>query len=269
MPIAEEIRRFAEEPDFEQPDPWPPGKLIRRPSFTLALSPEPSHSSLSRVRTTVEDFEATLAEARALLNAHGFLGCAWFVGPSCRPTNLAQLLRERGFVPAKPPIFEPHYTAMALTAPPTSSAPGPGVEARPVRSLEEYLLAFGTALTTLGESPEAVAKWLDGASRGWDHPGGLARMSHVVYVDGEIAGVGLVSYGASAVLLGGAAVLPAFRGRGAYRALVASRWQAAVELGKPALTVHAGAMSRPILARCGFEPLCQLDLFLDPTLGRS
>ena len=42
------------------------------------------------------------------------------------------------------------------------------------------------------------------------------------------------------------------RGRGAYRALVRARWDVAVERGTPALTVSAGAMSRPILERLGF-----------------
>jgi GNAT superfamily N-acetyltransferase len=267
MPIAEAIRRFAEEPDFEQPEPWPPGKILKRPRFTLNLSPEPHHSVVSRVRTTVEELDATFAEARAILREHEFLACAWSIGPSCRPLGLAQLLLDRGFVPAKPPTFEPHFTAMALTAPPVAHAPRPGVEARAVRSLDEYLLAFRTALTALGESEEAIAKWIEGARGGWDHQNGIAKLSQVAFVDGEIAGVGFTSYGPSAVLLGGAAVLPAYRGRGAYRALVASRWQAAVAMGKPALVVQAGAMSRPILERCGFEAVCGLDLFLDPTLG--
>jgi GNAT superfamily N-acetyltransferase len=65
------------------------------------------------------------------------------------------------------------------------------------------------------------------------------------------------------VLLGGGAVLPQYRGRGVYRALVASRWEAAVEMGKPALTVHAGAMSRPILERCGFEEVCRVEVLAD------
>jgi GNAT superfamily N-acetyltransferase len=92
-------------------------------------------------------------------------------------------------------------------------------------------------------------------------------MSHIAFVDGAIAGGGMVAYGPPAVLLGGSAVLPQYRGRGVYRALVASRWRAAVEIGKPALTIHAGEMSRPILERCGFEEVCRLDVLLDPSVG--
>jgi GNAT superfamily N-acetyltransferase len=268
MPISDAIRRFAEEPDYEQPDPWLPAQLIRRPSYTLLLSPDPNHASLSRVRTTAAELDALIVEVRAILRENAFLACAWHVGPSCRPTDLAQLLADRGFVPAKPPTFEPHYAAMALTAPPVPHDPGPSVQARPVRSLEEYLRAFRIGLHALGEPEDAIAKWIAAASTGWDHENGVARMSHVAFVDGEVAGLGLSSYGPDAVLLGGAAVLPNHRGRGVYRALVASRWRSAVELGKPALVVHAGAMSRPILERCGFEEVCRLDLLADPTLGK-
>ena len=57
---------------------------------------------------------------------------------------------------------------------------------------------------------------------------------------------------AGGYLLGGATAEWA-RGRGAYRAVVRARWDAAVERGTPALAVGAGSMSRPILERLGFE----------------
>jgi hypothetical protein len=59
-------------------------------------------------------------------------------------------------------------------------------------------------------------------------------------------------------------VLEGMRGRGAYRALLAARWIEAVGLGKPALVIQAGAMSRPILERSGFESLCRIDMLEDP-----
>jgi hypothetical protein len=88
-------------------------------------------------------------------------------------------------------------------------------------------------------------------------------MTHVALVDGVLAGLGMLNYGPSAYLLAGAAVVPAFRGRGVYRALVGARWHDAVASNKPALAVHAGEMSRPILKRCGFEDVCIVDVLLD------
>ncbi|HEY6054335.1 MAG TPA: hypothetical protein VIU86_10415, partial [Gaiellaceae bacterium] len=65
-----------------------------------------------------------------------------------------------------------------------------------------------------------------------------------------------------ASLIGGG-VLPWARGRGAYRALVRARWEAASAQGTPALVVVAGAMSRPILERLGFEPVSRIEILLD------
>ena len=49
--------------------------------------------------------------------------------------------------------------------------------------------------------------------------------------------------------------VPDFRGRGAYRALVAARARAARQGGYRYLTVDARETSRPILERLGFQPL--------------
>jgi hypothetical protein len=59
------------------------------------------------------------------------------------------------------------------------------------------------------------------------------------------------------------AVLEEARGQGVYKALVSARWEAAVARGTPALTVQAGRMSRPILARLGFQDLGQAHLYVD------
>ena len=54
--------------------------------------------------------------------------------------------------------------------------------------------------------------------------------------------------------LAGATTLPDYRGRGAFRALVRARWEAAEERGTPALIVGAGKMSRPRPAREFWDP---------------
>ncbi|WP_404450601.1 N-acetyltransferase [Virgibacillus necropolis] len=52
--------------------------------------------------------------------------------------------------------------------------------------------------------------------------------------------------------LWGGSTLPAYRGKGFYRALLAARAKKAYEKGHPFLTVDASPMSRPILENCGF-----------------
>ena len=50
-------------------------------------------------------------------------------------------------------------------------------------------------------------------------------------------------------------MLPAWRGRGIYRALVARRAQLAAERGRRYIEVDASDDSRPILERLGFVPV--------------
>jgi GNAT superfamily N-acetyltransferase len=269
MLASDEIRRFAEEPDHDLPEPWLPGRRLKLPTFTIGLSPSLDLSYVWRVRTTTETLGATLAEVRGIVRDNGYRACAWFVGPSSRPADLGTLLAAQGFVPAPAPLFEPSLTAMALTVPPPAPPPDPGVEARIVRSFDEYVRAFRTGLEAYGQPESVIAAQLVGAQTGWEHESGVARMTHIAFADGQVAGMGCFSPGPPAILLAGAAVLPAFRGRGVYRALVASRWRAAVAMGKPALTVLASSMSRSILALCGFEEVCRVDVLLDPAIAKS
>jgi hypothetical protein len=266
MPLSDAILSFAEEPFDQLPDLPPPSRSIVRPNFTLGLSPTPTHASLSRVRATASDLDDTIAEVRAILRAHGYTGCYWYLGPSARPVGVAQLLAARGFVPPSGPPFEPRYTVMTLTRPPQPRAPAPGVEARLVEGYAEYVRALRAGFKASDMTDEDIAHWVEAAPGIWQHASGIAQQTHVVFVDGTIAGFGFAAPGSVAVLLSGSAILPAFRGRGAYRALVTSRWSAAVAMGKPGLAIHAGAMSRPILARCGFEESCTLEVLVDPTL---
>lgn len=61
--------------------------------------------------------------------------------------------------------------------------------------------------------------------------------------------------------LGGGATVPAYRGRGLYRALVAARARIARETGTRWLAGEASPESAPILARLGFEVLSELRFF--------
>jgi ubiquinone/menaquinone biosynthesis C-methylase UbiE len=75
------------------------------------------------------------------------------------------------------------------------------------------------------------------------------------YVDGEPASAAWVYFYPGTYFAGcfGGATAPEHRGRGLYRALVAARAQEALRRGCRFVTVGAGPLSRPILARCGFE----------------
>jgi GNAT superfamily N-acetyltransferase len=264
VPIfADGVRRLAEEPETVIKEAPPPTRRITTPSFILSLSPSPSQALVTGVRTTVEDLDATIQEVRKLLREAKYTGCVWTLGPSCQPAGLVALLAERGFVPVTRSPYEAVQTGMALASPPPALPVG--VEARMVRDFDEYVLAIRIAMEAFGESEEATADWISAAPTLWAH-GDAARLTHLAFVDGKPVGFGFAVRATPGLLLGGSGVLSAARGRGAYRALIAARWALAVKLGTPALVIQAGAMSRPILERCGFEAICRLDSMDDSTI---
>ncbi len=72
-------------------------------------------------------------------------------------------------------------------------------------------------------------------------------------VFGEPAGGGSLAVDPDGAILAGASVLPAYRHRGIYRALVAERTRLAAERGAPLVITHARPKSRPILEWLGFR----------------
>jgi GNAT superfamily N-acetyltransferase len=261
--IPDAIRLAAEEPDSVLADPPPPARRIKTPRYILALSPTPSQSMVTAVRTTHAELDGVIAEARAQAKAGGYTRTVWVVGPSSRPEGLAGALRDRGFYPANEAPFEPKMTCMALVEEPP---PGPpGIEARLVRDFDEYVQSMRLATEMMGEG-DSDAGWFAAARAFWDQPDGPAHYTHVAYLDGEMVGFAWVAPAETVHMLCGSYVRPDRRGRGAYRALVAARWATAVRVGKPALAIQAGAMSRPILERLGFTTLCQLDVLQDPEI---
>jgi predicted GNAT superfamily acetyltransferase len=185
----------------------------------------------------------------------------WRVGSSATPVDLVDRLAAHGFVPCELPGQEPHLASMVLTEePPTVE----GVEARRVADAAELELASTISATAFGEDEdEDEANWEERFAA--ERAGHVPRM-YLAFADGAAVGAAraLFEEGLPAVMLITGGVLAEARGRGAYRALVRARWDEAVEAGQPALVVHAGAMSRPILERLGFEAVAEQEVLLDP-----
>jgi GNAT superfamily N-acetyltransferase len=257
------LRELAEEPDHHFNRIPAAARRHIAPRFTVLFSPSPTQCTTSRVRATADDLDDTIAEVRRVVREAGYVRNVWLVGPSCRPEWLGGRLLERGFVPATRPPFEPTSTAMALSRPPVIAAASAGIEVRLARDLEEYRRTIQIAMEVFNESPEDAAGWLEAVPSLWAGHDGVNTFTHVAFLDGRPVGFGFASAVASGVLLGGSGVLESARGRGIYRALVAARWEEALRLGHEGLIIHAGAMSKPILERCGFETVARIDAFED------
>ena len=97
-----------------------------------------------------------------------------------------------------------------------------------------------------------------------DRGGGIPNnLIYLAYVDGRPVARGSAAFGERGVTLFGGSTLPEARGRGAYRAVVAARWEDAVARGTPLLVTQAGPMSRPILGRLGFREVCEIRILVD------
>ncbi len=137
--------------------------------------------------------------------------------------------------------------------------PPADVTARRVSSLDELVAAREIQRQAFGD-PRAVDR--DRARRDLETEG-VTGATFLAWVDGEPAAAAYSAYTTLGVILFGGATLPAARGRGAYRALVAARAAEAEQRGTPTLVTHAGQMSRPILERLGFEPVARIDRLID------
>jgi GNAT superfamily N-acetyltransferase len=213
----------------------------------------PSFNVAQRFRLEPDGVERAREEINEALRERGrTAGCTWEVGSSATPPDLVERLFALGLVE----YDDPFVAGMVLTEPP-SDDPAPGVEVRRIETAAEARVAGEIAAVGFGMSTPAPAD-IDPSGR---------RVRYLAYVDGEPVGQATAVFSDRGVTMHGGAVLPAARGRGAYRALVAARWEDAVARGTPVLVTQAGALSRPILARVGFREVCTIRVLFDAPDG--
>ncbi|MGD3106015.1 GNAT family N-acetyltransferase [Streptomyces sp. YGL11-2] len=199
------------------------------------------------------DLDASTAGPAIAAQVRYFAGlgrdCEWKLYSHDRPADLGDRLRAAGFVP------EP---AEALMVAPvrdlaTDAGPPPGVRLVPVTGpagvelvVRVHEEVFGRSVTRmrqrllarLAQNPDSLVMTVAMAG---GTPVSAARMELVPGTD--FAG------------LWGGGTLPAWRGRGVYRALVARRAEIAAARGVRYLQVDATDQSSPILRRLGFAAL--------------
>lgn len=214
--------------------------------FVVEVGPDPSPGMnvVSRLRLS-DDVEAAVQEVRQHYLDAGRTACTWEVGTGSTPDSLGERLLALGMTPDDPPAM----LALACTTEPAS--PVAGVTVEQVETDTQYEEVRGIFEEGDGWSPGD--EWLRAMTRF------LAR------IDGEPVATADITWlrHPDAVFLGGALTLPRARRRGAYRALVHRRWQAARDAGKSILVTQSEPMSQPILARLGFEPVGRIDVYVD------
>lgn len=232
-------------------------RVIERPGWMQLITPSLRDGGLNEVALAVLDeaevdavLDATIAEYREL-----GIRFRWTVDPESRPLDLVARLAARGLVPE---------TVLCLVCPPqpllAEPAAGVTVELVDAHNIEAYSEVMAAGWNMLVAPLLAFNRRVLAA--------GSERSSmQLAYVDGKPAASAAVFWSSRTAQLLGAVVLPEFRGRGIYRALVAKRAELAVERGVELLTTHAREhTSAPILLGLGFRELCRLTMMLDQPL---
>jgi Acetyltransferase (GNAT) domain len=262
LPTSSALRAFAEDPPaWGEIDPRSGLERVLTDRYCILFGQSPGTTLVSRLRLDPDEVPEAIHEVRAEVSRHGHHTAEWRVGPSSTPHDLVDRLAAHGFVPADRPGHEPHLTSMVLEAEPPAVE---GVDARRVADLDEFMLANAISAAAFGERDDEIdVRWEErfASERAGDTP-----RVYLAFVDGRAVGAARALFDDTcpAVMLISGGVVPEARGRGAYRALVRARWNDAVAAGVPALVVHAGAMSRPILERLGFAAVAEQEILLDP-----
>jgi hypothetical protein len=259
LPTSSVLRSFAEDPAaWGEIDPRSGLERVLTDRYCLLFGVSPT-TLVSRLRLDPDEVPEAIHEVRELIAGRGHREAVWRVGTSATPADLADRLVAHGLVPCDLPGQEPHLTSMVLTEePPLVDS----VDAHRVTDAAELALASRISATAFGEVED---------EEDWEERFAVERAGHtprmyLAFVDGIPVGAAraLFEDGLPAVMLVSGGVLAEARGRGVYRALVRARWDEAVQAGQHVLVVHAGAMSRPILERLGFQAVAEHEVLLDP-----
>ncbi|WP_309892208.1 GNAT family N-acetyltransferase [Archangium sp.] len=232
--------------------PLPDTQVIERPGWLQLITPSLRQGGLNEVAFSVldeQEADAVIDETLAVYRRLG-LRFRWTVGPDSRPADLAERLARRGLRRS-----EVHGMIRELSAAP----PDPEGDVT-VEEVDEHTV--GEFSRTMAEGWEVDPAPIEAFNRlVLAHADRRHRLFLARYRGAPAGTAGSVVFERSIYLLGGV-VLPAFRKRGLYRALVTARLRFAAERRIPFATSHARAStSAPLLERLGFETFCRFPVF--------
>jgi predicted N-acetyltransferase YhbS len=214
----------------------------------------------TRIRFPAPHVPQAVAAVRAWFGGYAVGQFRWLVGPSATPARVVDDLIALG---ARPDEAEPELNAMVLDHPPPQVA---DIKVHQVSTISDFAEMERVRTAVFGGDPPSVV----GLQRDWHALSRTAgSAAFVAEIDGAVAGYGVMRRTDQGPwLLAGGVTMPHARGRGAYRALVRARWDAAQAMGAPALVTQAKAASRPILERLGFRTAGSIVVLVDLVAGR-
>ena len=212
-------------------------------------------------RPAADLVDEVVAQARAW----GRSRLAWWIRLDHRPSDLADLLLDRGATTVETVGVLAREISTSLPDAPSGQDADLRVEVvRDEQSLADARLVYAEVW---GRSPDPAPEQQERDLAEAATPVGERPMFQVVaYLDGEPAAAGGCTRSLEVARLWGAATRPHLRGRGAYRATVRARLELAREHGATLGLVRGRLKtSAPVLTRLGFasygeEPLLVLEI---------
>ena len=253
--MNERILALAGEPNTHTPLQDGEERIVD-PRFVIWLGPGSGAgwTSVQRFRFEPHEVDSVIANVHELLAERNRYECAWEIGSTGQPADLAEMLLARGMEWAE---HDSHQAGMVLDREPD---PGPPeVAVRVADSLEDFIVSEAIAHVAFGGSVPSDER----ITTLYERRNPEVSRRYIASIDGIDIGTAAATFLPDGVLLNAGSTLPEHRGRGAYRALVRARWDDAVAAGTPVLVTQAGEMSRPILERLGFRQICTVLALVD------
>ena len=216
--------------------------------FAFAHDHAHTWANVEGIRLGDGEVGAAVREVDELVRGTTAKRISWWLSERSTPADLEEQLLAHGLLRDDADHL---HAGMLLTSEPPAVE---GIEVRRVTTLEEFAQMRRLSVEAFAD-PRLEKPTDDEVADEWAH---TVDPSYAAWIDGRMAAAGRATFTRAGVYLTGGSTAPWARGRGAYRAVVRARWDAAVAAGTPALAVGAGPMSRPILERLGFEQVVQL-----------
>lgn len=218
------------------------------PDLVRFLRPGPGMSFILYSRLTAENADARIAEQIARFS--GWDGpFSWDLYSHDQPSDMLQRLISHGFELDDEPGA---VMVLDLTEAPETLFNTPAAGVRRIEHREQLAEVIAVLETVWGGS----FAWIDERlGENMTVPDYLSV--YVADVDGKPAACAWIYFNLHSQFAGlfGGATLPDLRGQGLYTALLAVRAQEARQRGYRFLTIDAGSMSAPIVARRGFRQI--------------
>lgn len=222
--------------------PWYPAHSIHEDLGWLEYYLENGTATVMRVRPGGPTAAELVPDVLAELWRQGATEAQWTVGPGYSPADVDQVLLDLGARVDSMIDICAHSLEQDLAG----SSLAEAVTARPVRTRDDVATFDRVSALAWGYPPPSeddIEKTFANLTRGY----------FTGYWNETPAGAGGYGFVGDVARFWGTAVVPEFRGRGVYRALVHARMEEARKRGATLALVHARERtSSPILQRLGF-----------------